>query len=73
MGELDQEDKNFLEDLIEELRKHDGTYDSEADELENIVFRLTRDEEGEDVRKKRNGIFNPEGIYGFVPQTEAKD
>ena len=40
MGELDQEDKNFLEDLAEELRKHDGIYDSEADELENIVFRL---------------------------------
>ena len=43
-----EEDKNFLEDLIEELRRHEGTYDAEADELENIVFRLTRDEEGED-------------------------
>ena len=38
--ELDQEDKNFLEDLIEELRKHDGIYDSEADELEHIVLKL---------------------------------
>ena len=40
VNKLDLEDKNFLDDLIEELRKHDGTYDSEANELENIVFRL---------------------------------
>lgn len=37
---LDQEDMNFLNDLAEELRRHEGTYDSEAEELENIIFRL---------------------------------
>ena len=36
---LDQEDLNFLEDLAEELRRHDGTYEAEAEELENIIFR----------------------------------
>ena len=39
MTELDQEDINFLEDLAEELRRHDGVYDAEAIELENIIFR----------------------------------
>ena len=39
---LDQEDINFLKDLIEELPKiEDGMYKSEAEELENILFRLT--------------------------------
>ena len=36
---MDNEDINFLEDLAEELRKHEGTYDAEAEELENIIFR----------------------------------
>jgi len=39
MAELDQEDINFLEDLAEELRRHKGVYDPEAEELENIIFR----------------------------------
>lgn len=39
MVQLDLEDINFLEDLAEELRRHDGTYDAEAVELENIIFR----------------------------------
>ena len=39
MVELDQEDINFLEDLAEELRRHEGVYEAEAVELENIVFR----------------------------------
>ena len=37
--ELDQEDLNFLEDLAEELRRHEGVYDAEAIELENIIHR----------------------------------
>ena len=38
---LDQEDINFLKDLIEELPKIDnGVYRSEAEELENILYRL---------------------------------
>lgn len=37
--QLDLEDLNFLEDLAEELRKHNGVYDPEAEELENIIFR----------------------------------
>ena len=38
---LDQEDRNFLEDLIEELPKIDnGLYISEAVELENILYRI---------------------------------
>ena len=37
--QLDNEDINFLEDLAEELRRHHGTYDPEAVELENIVYR----------------------------------
>lgn len=36
---LDQEDINFLEDLAEELRRHEGVYDAEAVELDNIIFR----------------------------------
>ena len=39
MAQLDQEDIKFLEDLAAELKKHDGVYDPEAEELENIVFR----------------------------------
>lgn len=39
MAELDQEDINFLEDLTEELRRHDGVYETEAVELDNIIFR----------------------------------
>lgn len=43
MVQLDQEDINFLEDLIEELPKIDGgVYKAEATELENILFRLTQ-------------------------------
>lgn len=39
---LDLEDINFLKDLIEELPKlYDGCYKPEAEELENILFRLT--------------------------------
>lgn len=41
MAELDQEDINFLEDLSEELRRHDGIYEAEAVELDNIIYRLT--------------------------------
>ena len=38
---LDQEDRNFLEDLIEELPKiGDGVYQAEATELENILYRI---------------------------------
>lgn len=37
--ELDLEDTNFLEDLAEELRRHDGVYEAEAVELDNIIFR----------------------------------
>ena len=44
MAQLDQEDIKFLEDLAEELRKHKGVYDPEADELENIVFRAKEGE-----------------------------
>ncbi len=40
MVQLDQEDINFLEDLAEELRKHEGVYDAEAEVLENIIFRV---------------------------------
>ena len=36
---LDEEDTNFLEDLSEELRRHDGVYEAEAVELDNIIFR----------------------------------
>ena len=36
---LDQEDINFLKEIAEELKKHDGVYDAEAVELENIIFR----------------------------------
>ena len=39
MAKLDQEDINFLEDLVEELRRHDGVYSAEATELENIIYR----------------------------------
>ena len=40
---LDEEDTNFLEDLIEELPKIDnGVYKTEAIELENILFRLVK-------------------------------
>ena len=42
---LDQEDINFLEDLIEELPKiNRGEYKAEAIELENILYRLTVDD-----------------------------
>ena len=41
MAKLDQEDINFLEDLAEELRRIGPVYNAEADELENILFRLT--------------------------------
>lgn len=38
---MDQEDINFLEDLAEELRRIDSlVYESEAVELENIIFRI---------------------------------
>ena len=37
---LDEEDVNFLEDLIEELPKIDKCYVAESEELENILFRL---------------------------------
>ena len=38
---LDEEDINFLRDLIEELPKIDGDmYKSEGEELENILYRL---------------------------------
>ena len=37
MVQLDLEDINFLEDLAEELRRHGGVYDPEAEELENII------------------------------------
>lgn len=43
MTQLDLEDINFLEDLAEELRRHDGVYDAEAVELENIIFRAKED------------------------------
>ena len=46
MAELDQEDINFLKDLAEELRRHDGTYDAEAIELENIIGRAEQKEWG---------------------------
>ena len=40
MCELDLEDINFLNILADELRKIDGdTYQAEAEELENIIFR----------------------------------
>jgi len=39
MAQLDLEDIGFLEELAEELRKHKGVYDPEAEELENIIFR----------------------------------
>ena len=39
MTQLDLEDTNFLEDLSEELRRHDGVYEAEAVELDNIIFR----------------------------------
>ena len=40
---LDEEDTNFLEDLIEELPKIDnGVYKTEAIELENILYRLVK-------------------------------
>ena len=39
---LDEEDVNFLEDLIEELPKIDKCYVAESEELENILFRLVR-------------------------------
>lgn len=39
MVQLDLEDINFLEDLAEELRRHDGVYDAEAVELDNIICR----------------------------------
>lgn len=37
---LDEEDVNFLEDLIEELPKIDKCYKAESEELENILYRL---------------------------------
>ena len=39
MVQLDLEDINFLEDLAEELRRHEGVYDAEAVELEKIIYR----------------------------------
>ncbi len=37
---MDTEDINFLTDLAEELRRIDSnTYEAEAIELENIIFR----------------------------------
>ena len=44
MVQLDQEDINFLEDLAEELRRHDGVYNAEAVELENIIHRAKMEE-----------------------------
>ncbi len=41
MGELDQEDLDFLQALAKELRNIDPIYNAEADELENIVYRAT--------------------------------
>lgn len=46
MCELDLEDTNFLEDLSEELRRHDGVYEAEAVELDNIIFRAKQVETG---------------------------
>lgn len=43
---LDEEDVNFLEDLIEELPKINGDmYKAESEELANILFRLVGAEE----------------------------
>ena len=39
MAQLDLEDINFLKEIAEELKRHDGVYDAEAEELENIIFR----------------------------------
>ena len=36
---MDIEDINFLQDLAEELRRIDNTYEAEAIELENIIHR----------------------------------
>ena len=37
---MDNEDINILQDLVEELRAHEGVYEAEAVELENIIFRV---------------------------------
>ena len=37
---MDNEDLKFLQDLVEELRAHEGVYEAEAVELENIIFRV---------------------------------
>ena len=44
---MDEEDINFLKDLAEELRRHDGTYEAEAIELENIIYREKLENEDE--------------------------
>ena len=41
MAQLDQEDINFLQEIADELRRFENNvYGAEADELENIIFRV---------------------------------
>lgn len=66
MVQLDIEDMNFLKDLAEELRRHNGVYDPEAEELENIIIRA----EGEDTISFKRAL---DLVWDQILQEERKN